>query len=138
MACKKSLILELVSGALEGQRNMPAISKSTFTLFILAILLFTPIPVWNNVAVSDNTTFSGLGASLSQTLATSQPEDIIPIVVHFPEGNTPSEMIDAIRLSGLSSVVIRHAFHIIPMVSLYIRSDEVNLLAENMPCAANP
>jgi len=136
VAGKKSLILAPVSGALEGHNIMPAINRSTFTLFILAIIIFTPIPIWNNVAESNNATFSGLGASLAQTLAASQPEDVIPIVVHFPDGSTPSEMIDAIRLSDLSSIVIRHAFHIMPMVSLYIRSDEVNLLAANKEISA--
>ena len=131
MACKKSLILALARGASEGHKIMPAITRSTFTLFVLAIILFTPIPVWNNVTDSDSPTFSGLGASLAQTVAASQPEDVIPIVVHFPEDYTPSQMIDAIRMSDLSSIVIRHAFHIMPMVSLYIRSDEVNLLAKN-------
>ncbi len=73
-----------------------------------------------------------MSANLALAVATSQPDDVISVVAQFPEGSSPEEMIYAIQTSGLSSVVIRHAFHIFPMVSLYIRSDEVAVLSENM------
>ena len=111
---------------------MPAISKPTFTLIILAIIMFTPTPVWSGVSDSSSQTMTGMSANLALAVSSSQPDDVISVVAQFPEGSTPEEMTDAIRQSGLSSIVIRHAFHIIPMVSLYIRSDEVSMLSENM------
>ena len=73
-----------------------------------------------------------MSANLALAVATSQPDDIIPVVAVFPEGSSPEEMTYAIQTSGLSSVTIRHAFQIIPMVSLYIRNDEVAILSENL------
>lgn len=131
MALKKTLILAPVGGALEGHKIMQAISKPTFTLIILAIIMFTPTPVWSGVADSSPQTMTSMSTNLALAISSSQPEDIISVVAQFPEGSTPEEMTAAIRLSGLSSVVIRHAFHIIPMVSLYVRSDEVSILSEN-------
>ncbi|MFW9844502.1 MAG: S8 family serine peptidase, partial [Candidatus Thorarchaeota archaeon] len=117
---------------MEGLTIMPAITKSTVTLFVLAIILVTPIPVWGGTSISDSPAHFGVSVSLAATMASSQPEDIISVVAQFPEDSTPEEMISAIQMSGLSSVVIRHAFHIIPMVSLYIRSDEISALSENI------
>ena len=116
---------------MEGQRIMPAINKPTFTLIILAIIMFTPTPVWSGASDTVTQTHTSMSANLALTIASSQPDDVIPVVAQFPEGSTPEEMTDAIRMMGLSSLMIRHAFHIIPMVSLYIRSDEIGLLAEN-------
>jgi len=73
-----------------------------------------------------------MSANLALAVATSQPDDIIPVVAMFPEGSSPEEMTSVIQTSGLSSIIIRHAFHIIPIVSLYIRNEEVALLSENL------
>jgi hypothetical protein len=117
---------------MDGLSIMPAINKPTLTLLILAIIMFTPMPVWSATSNSNNSIHTGMSTNLAFAVATSQPDDIIPVVAQFPEGSSPEEMIYAIQTSGLSSVVIRHAFHIFPMVSLYIRSDEVAVLSENM------
>jgi hypothetical protein len=73
-----------------------------------------------------------MSVNLALAISSSQPDDVISVIAQFPEGSTPEGMNDAIRMSGLSSIIIRHAFHIIPMVSLYVRSDEVSILAENV------
>ncbi len=117
---------------MDGRSIMPAINKPTLTLLILAIIMFTPMPVWSTTSNSNNSTHIGMSANLAVAVATSQPDDIIHVVAQFPEGSSPEEMTDAIGTSGLSSVIVRHAFHIIPMVSLFIRSDEVAILSENM------
>jgi subtilisin family serine protease len=74
---------------------------------------------------------TSMSTNLALAVSSSHPEDIISVVAQFPEGSTPEEMMAAITLSGLASVVIRHAFHLIPMVSMYIRSDEVSILSKN-------
>ncbi|MCK5389309.1 MAG: hypothetical protein KAJ36_02385, partial [Candidatus Thorarchaeota archaeon] len=117
---------------MDGLSIMPAINKPTFTLLILAIIMFTPMPVLSATTDSNNSTHMGMSANLALAVATSQPDDVISVVAQFPDGSSPEEMTEAIQNSGLSSVVIRHAFHIIPMVSLYIRSDEIAVLSENM------
>ncbi|TFG94925.1 hypothetical protein E4H12_14305, partial [Candidatus Thorarchaeota archaeon] len=131
MAVKKSLILSLEVGAIEGHTIMPAISKPTIAVFILTIIMFTPTPVWSGSSDTRSLASVGMSANLALTIASSQPDDIIPVIAQFPEGSTPDDMIDAIRMTGLSSVIIRHAFHIIPMVSMYIRSEEISQLATN-------
>ena len=117
---------------MDGLSIMSAINKPTFTLLILAIIMFTPMQVWSATSNSSNSTHMGMSANLALVVATSQPEDVISVVAQFPDGSSPEEMTEAIQTSGLSSVVIRHAFHIIPMVSLYIRSNEIAVLSENM------
>ncbi|MHA1614147.1 MAG: S8 family serine peptidase, partial [Candidatus Thorarchaeota archaeon] len=117
---------------MDGLSIMPVINKPTLALLILAIIMFTPMPVWSATSNSTSSTHMGMSVNLTLAVASSQPDDIIPVVAQFPEGSSPEEMTEAIQTSGLSSVVIRHAFHIIPMVSLYIRSDEIAVLSENM------
>ncbi|MHA1863434.1 MAG: hypothetical protein ACTSWA_06675, partial [Candidatus Thorarchaeota archaeon] len=117
---------------MEGRTIMPAINKPTFTLIILVIIMFTPMPVWGTTSSSSNSIHMGMSANLALAVATSQPDDIIPVVAMFPEGSSPEEMTSVIQTSGLSSIIIRHAFHIIPIVSLYIRNEEVALLSENL------
>lgn len=117
---------------MDGLSIMPAINKPTLTLLILAIIMFTPMPVWSTTSSSSNSTHTGMSANLALAVATSQPDDIIPVVAQFPEGISPEEMTYAIQNSGFSSIVIRHVFQIIPMVSLYIRNEEVAELSENL------
>ncbi len=69
-----------------------------------------------------------MSASLIAALAGSQSDDVMPLVALFPEGSTPEEMTASILMSKASSIQIRHAFHIMPMVSLYVRSDEITKL----------
>lgn len=117
---------------MDGLSIMPAINKPTLTLLILAIIMFTPMPVWSATSNPSNSTHTGMSANLALAVATSQPDDIIPVVAQFPEGSSPEEMTYAIQTSELSSIVIRHVFQIIPMVSLYIRNDEVAALSKNL------
>ncbi|TFH07613.1 MAG: hypothetical protein E4H14_08095, partial [Candidatus Thorarchaeota archaeon] len=132
MSEKKTLILSPEGVAMEGLTIMPANTRSTIALLILMIIMVTPMPVWGGAMNSSTPAHVGVSANLALTISSSQPEDVIPVVAQFPDGSTPEAMIDAIRMSGLSSVIIRHAFHIIPMVSLYIRNDEITLLSKNM------
>jgi hypothetical protein len=44
---------------------------------------------------------------------------------------TPDSMVEEIRNSNLASIEIRYAFQLIPMVSLYIESNDIMKLAES-------
>jgi subtilisin family serine protease len=73
---------------------------------------------------------SKIGPNLAARILSSESNDVIPIVVQFPEGMTPNEMVQEILSTNLESIEIRHAFQLIPMVSLYIDSREISALAE--------
>ncbi|TFG34153.1 hypothetical protein EU527_04705 [Candidatus Thorarchaeota archaeon] len=111
---------------------MRAVHRIIISMFILGTLLFTPNVVWGSTATSENSTHFGMSANLAIAVAAAQPDDILAVVAHFPEGSTPENMIASILASGASSITIRHAFHLIPMVSLYIKSSEVVRLTKNV------
>jgi subtilisin family serine protease len=71
-----------------------------------------------------------IGPNLTVKILGSESDDIIPVVAQFPEGMTPDEMVEEILRSNLGSIEIRYAFQLIPMVSLYIESGDVDALAQ--------
>jgi len=109
---------------------MPAIRRTTIVLVVLLTLVFSPMPVWGSS--SSNTTQGVLmSASLMNALAVSQPNDIIAVVAQYPEGSTPENMIASLLSSGISSIQIRHAFHIMPMVSFYVKSSDMTRFSQD-------
>ncbi|TFG33733.1 hypothetical protein EU527_06825 [Candidatus Thorarchaeota archaeon] len=100
---------------------MRAIHRVIISLLILVTLFLTPNTVWGSTTTSDTSRF-GVSASLLVAIAASQPNDILAVVAQFPIGSTPGMMVESILSSGIPSITIRHAFHLIPMVSLYIES----------------
>ncbi|MHA2056672.1 MAG: S8 family serine peptidase [Candidatus Thorarchaeota archaeon] len=119
---------------MEGHSKMPVIHKSHYRRFVaivLLTLLFTPIAVYSGgaekAAEYKNAHF---GADLVGALATMESDSRISVIVEFPDGTSTDEMVEKIRVAGLESVQIRYAFHLIPMVSLSIRCDEIQRLAE--------
>ncbi len=113
---------------------MRAIPKSSnrqiATLAILA-LLFTPMTVFVRGTKSAVETKSMIGPNLVAELLSSKTDEVIPIVAQFPEGMTPDAMVEEIKKSNLASIEIRYAFQLIPMVSLYIESGDIQNLAES-------
>jgi subtilisin family serine protease len=112
---------------------MPAIHKSYYRQIIAVIiltLLFTPFAVYSRNAETpvENKPVK-LGTHLMKTLATAEPESLVSVMVEFPDGTSSNEMVNTIRLAGIESVQIRYAFQLIPMVSLWIRSSDIQSLA---------
>ena len=62
-----------------------------------------------------------MSTNLVTALAGSQPDDTIAVVAQYPEGSTPDTMIAALLSTGVRSIQIRHAFHIIPMAAAILR-----------------
>ncbi len=113
---------------------MPAIHKSKskkLVAVLLLILFVTPVAIFSTktevTAESQPTT---IGAELAGVLATIRPESYVSVIVEFPEGTSTQEMVETINQAGLESVQIRYAFHLIPMISLDIKSGEIKTLAE--------
>ncbi|MGY5862809.1 MAG: S8 family serine peptidase, partial [Candidatus Thorarchaeota archaeon] len=69
-----------------------------------------------------------ISARLSEKMASIQSSELIPIVVQFPDESESDWMRYVIEASDID-VVVRHVFHMIPMVSLYATSDEITTLA---------
>jgi subtilisin family serine protease len=83
-----------------------------------------------NAASSTQDDQSVIAPSLAKKIQSSESDDIISVIAQFPEGMTPNDMAEEILKLNLESVEIRHAFQLIPMVSLYIASGDVSELAE--------
>ncbi len=119
---------------MEGHSKMPAIHKSHYQHFVAVVLLtllITPIAIYSGGAEKDTEyTNARIGSDLAEALTTVDSDSRISVTVEFPDGTSTEEMVEKIQLAGLESVQIRYAFHLIPRVSLSIRSDEVQALAE--------
>ena len=112
---------------------MSAIHKShdrSFAAVVVLILMFTPIAIYSG---GDNNTTDKkptvIGTNLAEELAYSEPDSQISIIARFSEGTSRNQMIERIRLAGIESVQINYAFELIPMVSLSVRSDDLQTLA---------
>ncbi|MFX1560558.1 MAG: S8 family serine peptidase, partial [Promethearchaeota archaeon] len=119
---------------MEGHTKMPAIHKAHHRR-IIAVLLLTlliiPIAVFSTGTKEDVENKSVLiSADLAEVLATTEEDSRVSVIVEFPDGTSKGEMLDRIYLAGLDSVQVRYAFDLIPMVSLSIRSDEVQALTQ--------
>jgi subtilisin family serine protease len=110
---------------------MPATRKSTIVFVFIMILMFSPVPVWGSTS-SVSSQGARISSNLMDAIAASQPGDVIAIVAVYPDGSTPEQMTASILSLGISSIVIRHAFHIIPMVSLYVRSEDIEALSHEV------
>ncbi|MFW9833767.1 MAG: S8 family serine peptidase [Candidatus Thorarchaeota archaeon] len=112
---------------------MPAIHRPYYqqiTAVIILTLLFTPFAVYSGNAENQvENKPAKLGTDLKETLATGEPESIVSVIVQFPAGTSSNEMVNTIRLAGIESVQIRYAFQLIPMVSLWIKSSDIQSLA---------
>ena len=113
---------------------MPAIHKAhhrhVVAIFLL-ILMITPVAIFSGqVGEAEEDTPVLIGASLAEALTTMDPDSRISVIVEFPEGTSSDEMVETIHLAGLESVQIRYAFHLIPMISLSIRSDDFQALTD--------
>jgi len=133
-ALKKTLILTLEVVRLEGHSKMLAIRRSNFRRFVAAVLLtllFTPIAIYSvGVEAATEPKNAHIGSNLAEALATMETDSRISVTVEFPDGTSTDEMVERIQLAGLESVQIRYAFHLIPMVSLSIKANEVQSLAQ--------
>lgn len=130
MALKKSLIFAPAAVELEGHSKMPAIFRTTLILALISVLLFTPTSVWGT-APSDNSTGIHMSRTLVVALSESQPNDVLALIAQFPMGSSPEEMTSELLSSGINSIQIRHAFHLIPVVSFYVKSSDVSRLTED-------
>ena len=110
---------------------MRAVHRTIITLLIVGTMFLSQNIVWASSPSSNVTSHYGLSPILAQAVSSSSPNDVLSVVAQFPEGSTPDYMVASILASGLSTVTIRHAFSLIPMVSLYIESKEVNALSKN-------
>ena len=113
---------------------MPAIHKvhnrRVVAVFLL-VLMITPVAIFSGqVEETGEDTRVVIGASLAEILPTMDPDTQISVIVEFPEGTSSDKMVETIQMRGLESVQIRYAFQLIPMISLSIRSDEVQALAD--------
>jgi subtilisin family serine protease len=69
-------------------------------------------------------------APLAAAMADSSPSDILPIVLHFPEGSTSEMMEAAINRLEMASMSVRHVFSLIPVVSAYVAVSDLETLSK--------
>ncbi|RDE16336.1 MAG: hypothetical protein C4K49_04795 [Candidatus Thorarchaeota archaeon] len=102
--------------------------------FVLLVLLLTALvqvtPVVEGTAVHDRVTTKVTDA-LAHAAASSQSGELIPVVAYFDDGTGAEEMLNAIQDIASEGYTVRHAFHLIPVVSLLATSDAVKALAQS-------
>jgi subtilisin family serine protease len=91
-------------------------------------LLGAPLPLFVTATAGETSATSPVFSSnLLAVLSTSSPNERIPVVAEFPQGTSPDAMVAAVMKLGID-LEVRHAFHIIPMISLYVRAASVKNL----------
>ena len=105
------------------------IRKVAVIAFLALLLMPVSIVVVEAATTGSTEQTSKIAASLSEKMASIQSTELIPIVVQFPDGSEADWMRHVIEASDIDDVVIRHVFHMIPMVSLYAASDGISTLA---------
>ena len=106
------------------------LTKKVAVVTFLALLLMPVSIVVVEAATTGSTEQTNkISASLNEKMTNSQSNELIPIVVQFPDGSESDWMRYVIEASDIDDVVVRHVFHMIPMVSLYASSDEITTLA---------
>ncbi|MHA1933945.1 MAG: S8 family serine peptidase [Candidatus Thorarchaeota archaeon] len=109
---------------MDGLSNMamtnPRFRQRFLAIVVLAILLLpTPVIVFSSGAQSTHFDEPVISAALAALMSQVAPEDVVPIVVKFPDEYTSEQMLELITAADLSDVSIRHVFTRIPVVSLY-------------------
>ncbi|MFX1603262.1 MAG: S8 family serine peptidase, partial [Promethearchaeota archaeon] len=69
-------------------------------------------------------------ARLAAAMAEAVPSEILPVVLHFPEGSTSEMMEAALTRLDLQSMRVRHIFSLIPVVSIYAAVSDVETLSK--------
>jgi subtilisin family serine protease len=112
-------------------RAIPKSSNQQIAALAILTLLFSPMTVFVGGAKSIMDAETLIGPNLAAVLLSSEADEVIPIVAQFPEGMTSDAMVEEIIILNLASIEIRHAFQLIPMVSLYIENSDIQILAES-------
>ncbi|MCK4279466.1 MAG: S8 family serine peptidase, partial [Candidatus Thorarchaeota archaeon] len=105
------------------------IRKVAVLAFLALLLMPVSIVVVEAATTGSTEQTSKIAANLSEKMASIQSTELIPIVVQFPDGSEADWMRHVIEASDIDDAVIRHVFHMIPMVSLYAASDGISTLA---------
>jgi len=105
------------------------IRKVAVIAFLALLLMPVSIVVVEAATAGGTEQTSKISAGLSEKMANIQSNELIPIVVQFPDGSESDWMRYVIEASDIDDVAVRHVFHMIPMVSLYAASDEITALA---------
>jgi subtilisin family serine protease len=119
---------------LEGLSKMPSIHRQFYRRIIaifLITLFFTPIAIYTGRQEDSKQNKPAIiSDDLAEALVGTESDSRISVIVTFPDGTSANDMVESVQLAGIESVQIRYAYQLIPMISLSIRSDEVQSLAK--------
>jgi len=107
----------------------PPIQKLAVILTILILVVPT------SLLVAEGKSHEPLGypvvdARLTAAMADAAPSDILPVILHFPEGSTSDMMEASIARLDMSNIAVRHVFSLIPVVSAYAAASDVEALSK--------
>ncbi len=98
----------------------------------LIVVMLVPLPVLVAGVNVNNTTESPIIApSLAEMIDQQGANEFIPVVFKFPQGTPPEIMEDQIAYYNSNDIIIKHSFHIVPMVSAYATGRAVERLASS-------
>ncbi|MFO7837501.1 MAG: S8 family serine peptidase [Candidatus Thorarchaeota archaeon] len=112
-------------------KQQPPRPKLIFLTIGILVLLFLPM-----VPVQSHQIQANLGQEntiiepeLAEKMNSFPSNQKIPIVVNFPDGYSSHEMRAVLEELDLQNTLIRHVFSLIPVVSLYAGSNDIETLA---------
>ncbi len=106
----------------------PTFEKLAVILTILLLVLPTSLLLVEG-KTPESIAYPLVDARLTAAMADAASSDILPVVLHFPEGST-SEMMEAdIARLDMERIAVRHIFNLIPVVSVYAAVSYVEILS---------
>ena len=101
------------------------------TMMFLALMLTASFPslLLQPAAASRVSDSPKIDAALTAEIASHEDGTMLPVFVEFQDGTGSETMLEAITKSVATGFVVRHVFHLIPVVSLYATGEAILKLA---------
>ncbi|MHA2433892.1 MAG: S8 family serine peptidase, partial [Candidatus Thorarchaeota archaeon] len=110
------------------RKHKPTIQKLTVILTILLLAMPTSLLVVEGKS-REPLTNPFVDVRVAAAMVDANPTDILPVILHFPEGSASEMMEFAIARLDMNSISIRHVFSLIPVVSVYATVSDLEALS---------
>lgn len=117
----------LADAQMDKNRRL-TIQRFASTIIIMMLVLPTPLLMVEG-STQESVSSLIIDPRLNAAMMNSKQDEVLPIVIQFPERSTPNSMERAIASLGLERVILRHVFSFIPVVSLYAGVSDIESLS---------
>ncbi len=110
------------------QRDWTNVLRASI-LLVLMLTASVPAFVVQPVAALGAHESPKIAGSLAAEMSSQPSGQMLPVFMQFQNGTDPQTMLEAITKTTATGFIIRHAFHLIPVVSLYATGETIREMA---------